>query len=362
MTGSMLQACSLRSGSFTSGRPIARSSRHVMSRTGRALCATVRADSVLIANTKGGGHAFIGLHLAKQLLDNGHSVTILNDGDEAKCKTKAPYNQYDSLQQQGAKIHWGSPSDTSAIPSGDFDVVYDNNGKDMDACKPLIDAFKGKVSHYVFVASAGAYVPDGIHAGLKEGDKRKESAGHVAVEHYLESEQLPYTVFQPLYIYGPHTAKDCEQWFLDRILRDRIVPIPAPGNQLVALSHVEDVASMLAKVPGNKAAIGQHYNICSDRCISFDGIVKAAAAAAGQEASVVHYDVKKAELKKGEGFPFRTSHFFAQVEKAKAELGWQPKHDFLSDLKQLVEEYKASGRLDKQIDFSADDKCIAVAQ
>ena len=107
---------------------------------------------------------------------------------------------------------------------------------------------QGKVSHYVFVASAGAYVPDGIHAGLKEGDKRKESAGHVAVEQYLQSEGLPYTIFQPLYIYGPHTGKDCEQWFLDRILRDRPVPIPAPGIQLVALSHVEDVAAMLAKV------------------------------------------------------------------------------------------------------------------
>ena len=31
-------------------------------------------------------------------------------------------------------------------------------------------------------------------------------------------------------------------------MRDRPVPIPAPGIQLVALSHVEDVASMLAKV------------------------------------------------------------------------------------------------------------------
>ncbi len=112
----------------------------------------------------------------------------------------------------------------------------------------LILPLQGKVSHYVFVASAGAYVPDGIHAGLKEGDKRKESAGHVPVEQYLQSEGLPYTVFQPLYIYGPHTAKDCEQWFLDRILRDRPVPIPAPGIQLVALSHVEDVAAMLAKV------------------------------------------------------------------------------------------------------------------
>jgi hypothetical protein len=43
--------------------------------------------------------------------------------------------------------------------------------------------------------------------------------GHVAVERYLESEGLPFTVFQPLYIYGAHTAKDCEQWFIDRIIR-----------------------------------------------------------------------------------------------------------------------------------------------
>lgn len=59
---------------------------------------------------------------------------------QGKSKGKAPFSQYDSLQ--GANVHWGSPSDSSAIPSGDFDVVYDNNGKDMEACKPLIDAFK----------------------------------------------------------------------------------------------------------------------------------------------------------------------------------------------------------------------------
>jgi hypothetical protein len=45
------------------------------------------------------------------------------------------------------------------------------------------------------------------------------ASGHVAVEKYLESEGLPFTVFQPLYIYGAHTAKDCEQWFIDRIIR-----------------------------------------------------------------------------------------------------------------------------------------------
>jgi hypothetical protein len=49
------------------------------------------------------------------------------------------------------------------------------------------------------------------------------------------------------------------------------VPIPAPGVQLVTLSHVEDVAAMLAAVPGNPAAVRQYYNVCSDRQISFVG-------------------------------------------------------------------------------------------
>lgn len=51
-------------------------------RAARATTMVARAESVLIANTKGGGHAFIGLHAANALLDAGHTVTILNDGDE----------------------------------------------------------------------------------------------------------------------------------------------------------------------------------------------------------------------------------------------------------------------------------------
>ena len=42
----------------------------------------------------------------------------------------------------GLTVAWGSPTDYSQYPEGPFDVVYDNNGKDLDTCKPLIDAAK----------------------------------------------------------------------------------------------------------------------------------------------------------------------------------------------------------------------------
>lgn len=323
----------------------------------RRVALAVRADSALIVNTKGGGHSFLGLHLAKKLLSQGHSVTILNDGDAAKLAGKSPFAAYPTVP--GLTVVWGSPTDPACYPSTPFDIVYDNNGKDLDACKPLIDHYKGKVSHYVFVGSAGAYAANSVEPMHVEGDERKAKAGHVAVEKYLESEGLPYTVFQPLYIYGPHTGKDCEQWFMDRILRDRPVPVPAPGIQLTTLSHVEDLADMMARVPGNSAAVGQHFNMCSDRCISFEGIARAVAAAAGKEAKIVPYDPSAVKLEKGEGFPFRAVHFFASADKAKRVLGWTPRHDFIADVADRLAEYKASGRLDKDIDFSGDDKILA---
>jgi UDP-N-acetylglucosamine:LPS N-acetylglucosamine transferase len=54
---------------------------------------TARAQarkSVLVVNTNGGGHAFIGFYLAKELLAGGHAVTVLTVGDEASDKMKKP--------------------------------------------------------------------------------------------------------------------------------------------------------------------------------------------------------------------------------------------------------------------------------
>ena len=217
---------------------------------------------------------------------------------------KPPYNEYDKLPSEGIEVIWANPSDTSSYPQGDFDVIYDNNAKTLETNQALIDHYKvsatacllltatanecvyhqsckhavqGKISHFVFVGSAGAYKTPANEPLLVEGDPRK--GGHLTVEKYLEEQvlhnyqcswycilkaahfeptfhnilssaacqDLPYTVFQPLYIYGPDVNKDCDQWFLERLLRGRPVLLPGPGV-LTSFSHIEDVASMMAKV------------------------------------------------------------------------------------------------------------------
>ena len=64
----------------------------------------------------------------------------------------------------------------------------------------------------------------------------------------LHTQGLPFTIFQPLYLYGPYNGKDQIGYFLNRIMRERPVPLPAPGNQLTSLTHIEDMAALLAKV------------------------------------------------------------------------------------------------------------------
>lgn len=64
---------------------------------------------------------------------------------------------------------------------------------------------------------------------------------------------------RPQYIYGPLTNKrDYLDWFFDRVVHGlEFIPLPLHGDQLVALTHAEDVASMLASVVGNELAVNQ---------------------------------------------------------------------------------------------------------
>ena len=68
-------------------RPLAVSAGGSMPRAPGLAAAAACTDSALLSDgtAQGGGHAFIGYHLAKQLVAKGHDVTIFNDGDEVSA-------------------------------------------------------------------------------------------------------------------------------------------------------------------------------------------------------------------------------------------------------------------------------------
>jgi UDP-glucose 4-epimerase len=121
----------------------------------------------------------------------------------------------------------------------------------------------------------------------------------------------------------------------------------------------------MAAVLGKSQAVGQIYNVSGDRYVTFDGLARACAIAAGksdQDLQIVHYDAKKFDFGKRKAFPMRTQHFFASVDKAKTELGWHPEYDLISGLKDsFLNDYLASGRDKAEVDFSVDDEILKAA-
>lgn len=302
-----------------------------------------------------GGTRFIGVYLTKILVEQGHEVVLFNRG-----KKPAPV---EGIQQ----IH-GDRTDASQIKeklsSENFDAIFDNNGRELSDTQPLADIFKGRVKHFVYMSSAGVYLKtDQLpHVEGDAIDPKSRHKGKHETEAYLIEQGLPFTSIRPTYIYGPQNYNDVEAWFFDRIVRDRPITIPGNGLHITQLGHCKDLANAMAAVLGNEKAIGQIYNISGERYVTFDGLARACAIAAGKspdELQIVHYDPKQFDFGKRKGFPLRVQHFFASVNKAMTELNWKPEYDLISGLKDSFQnDFLASGRDKGEVDFSVDEEIL----
>jgi nucleoside-diphosphate-sugar epimerase len=303
-----------------------------------------------------GGTRFIGVYLTKILVTQGHEVVLFNRGNNP-----APLGGVQQIQ--------GDRTDPTQLKeklsSEQFDAIFDNNGRELRDTQPLVEIFKGKIQHFVYVSSAGVYLKSDQmpHIESDPVDPKSRHKGKFETETYLAAQGLPFTSVRPVYIYGPQNYNELETWFFDRIVRDRPIPIPGNGLHLTQLGHVQDLAAAMAATLGNGKAIGQIYNISGDRYVTFDGLARACAIAAGKSSNdiqLVHYDPKKFDFGKRKTFPLRLQHFFADIHKAMGDLNWQPKFDLISGLQDSFQnDYLAAGRDQTRVDFSVDEEILS---
>ena len=77
------------------------------------------------------------------------------------------------------------------------------------------------------------------------------------VELAVQSANLPFTFIRPQYIYGPKSSKRYLDFFIGRAARKLPIPLPLSGQQLVSLSHIEDVCSLIGAAVGHPSATNQ---------------------------------------------------------------------------------------------------------
>jgi len=306
---------------------------------------------LVIVQNKGGGHGEIGYSLAKLVSSSAKAteVVLLQD---ASYKPKAePFCQYPELVSKGVKIQEVKVSDNAALVAAlsgmKFDVLIDNNSKDPLAAKALADAASSSgATKYIYISSGGMYTGDAPADGLGYMEaccKVKEDNDCRKVEVALDDSAMKgrNLSFRPQYIYGKNTNKRGNiDYFIDRIVRGLPVPMPGDGSQKVALTHVEDVVTLLWAA--SCSAETGVFNAGTDKFITYAGLCEKIGQKLGKIVKFLPYDPKKVnkDLPKP-GFPYRPSSFCLNPAKAKAAFKWSIANDISNDIEAWVDQYLA---------------------
>lgn len=303
-----------------------------------------------------GGTRFIGVSLTKILASQGHEVVLLNRGNQP-----TPLDDIKQIQCDRTNISLLKEK----LAGEEFDAIFDNNGRELEDTKPLVEIFKGKIKHFIYVSSAGVYLPSAQmpHRENDAVDPQSRHKGKYETEAYLKEENIPFTSVRPTYIYGSGNYNDLEAWFFDRLVRNLPILIPGNGLHFTQFGHVQDLAMAMANILDNPQAVGQIYNISGDRYVTFTGLALACGEAVGkkpEEITIKYYNPKLFDFGKRKAFPLRVQHFFADITKAQKELNWQPKYDLVSGLKESFDnDYLLKGRDKIDIDFSLDKEILS---
>jgi len=342
-------------------RPAARSvqGRRVERRGAVVVKCAVEPKKILMM----GGTRFIGLYLARQLVEQGHEVTLYTRG-KSKVASQIPDDTAESFAKYNRKIkhiqgdRMNFDDVKQKLSRQGFQVVYDINGREAEEVRPVLEGTRSTLQQYIYCSSAGVYLKSEQmpHRETDATDPKSRHKGKLDTEAVLQRAGVPYTSIRPVYIYGPLNYNPVEEWFFHRIKARRAIPVPGSGMQVTQLGHVKDLATAFVKCLGNKKAYNQIYNISGERYVTFDGIAKACAKAMdAPEPELIHYNAKDFDFGKEKPFPLRDQHFFTSIDKAMADLDWIPEFSLLDGLRDSYQKDFGRGTYRKPANFAADD-------
>lgn len=315
-----------------------------------------------------GGNRYIGLQLVHELVEQGHEVTVLNS-HEADLPA--------SVSRIHGNRHEPGLLERVLTPLRDsFDAVFDNTSYTPEHIEPLIDIFRGRVKHFVFTSSIAVYEMAAAQPIDETGTVGRDAdaalygayaAGKVHCEELLEREfrenGLPYTALRVTHSCGPMSpAVTREPGTFRRLELGRPLLIAGKVEAMVHFIHTRDVARALCAVLGKDKAIGQIYNIAGKQFSSIINYMRLMAEAVGVEPNII---VMPDDLPEHMRSPIvhwleasRGSMVFS-IDKARRELGWQPKLTLAEGLADSWRWFDAGGRDRYEYDFTADDEVLA---
>jgi nucleoside-diphosphate-sugar epimerase len=310
-----------------------------------------------------GGTEFVGMHVVRALLRDGHEVTVLNRGRRPERVPPGVRAIVADRRDHAAVRHALAGRRVDAL----VDITYaPTTGDDVEA---LLDALAGRVGHALLVSTARVY----DHGGPLPFDEEtprtlywgEYARNKIAAEDaYLRRHRdagLPVTIVRPTHVYGPLNTRNNEAFFLDRLVRGRPILIPGHGGWLRQLGHVDDLADTIVAMLGAPAAFGQAYNVTGEEAITQNGLVELIGEVVKRPVTLVPCPLATVD---GTPVPFGQNllyecHAVFTTTKVRAQLGLRPRFSLAAGLAQTYEWYVREGLDRRDIDFATEDAILA---
>jgi len=261
-----------------------------------------------------GGAGFIGSHVARELVQMGHRVVVLDDLSGGNA---------DNVPQ-GAALEAASVLDREKIrflfEQYHFDYVYHlaayaaeglshfikhfNYQNNLIGSVNLINASVNyEVKCFVFTSSIAVYGSAPLPMIESTTPQPEDSYGiaKYAVERELEATHhmfgLDYIVFRPHNVYGEHQNigdryRNVIGIFMNQIMQGKPMTIFGDGTQTRAFSYIGDVAPIIARSVDVPAAHNQVFNVGADTPYTLNDLAKAVAHAMGAHPEIMHLSAR----------------------------------------------------------------------
>ncbi len=274
-----------------------------------------------------GGTRFVGSHVAETLVEAGADVTLFHRGETGGAI-------HGTTSVIGDRSHSGS---LAQLDSARFDAVLDMSGYFSQWTRDALEAFRGRVGHYVFISSGAVYRPSeelpwpettplgpfpiwGQYGQEKVESERLLWQAHAAGD-------IVVTVFRLPFILGPGNFTDRESFAFSRLLAGSPILLPGGGTALNQFVYARDVVrALVAALENPGRGGGQAYNCAHPSAVTNRGWIDLCADVAGVEPRIVGIDEQELGVASETVdlanlvFPFPAHHYVLDGSKLQRDL------------------------------------------
>ena len=223
-----------------------------------------------------GGTQFNGLALVHELARTGHQVVILNRG---KTEADLPF---------GIERVFADRTDHAqmrdVLGAVDVDAIIDVSAYTPDDVELMVDIFRGRIAHYVFISSTVTYAESDLlpitenHPDERGETQQAYGRNKLLCEDILRREwrenRFPATTVAFSMVMGAgNILPDREQRMFQRMLRGRPILIPGNGRTLQQVGHADDQARAMRMMLCQPITFGERYNLTGGDYYTQEGYV-----------------------------------------------------------------------------------------